>query len=341
MRRVRRSGVPVPQSLVASGGAGRAELGRARTHFGTLPSPEKKFVFTAYKGDDVRHALEQLFFGKCAYCEGRYDVSGPVDIEHFRPKGEVDGAPDHPGYWWLAAVWTNLLPSCVDCNRKRWQRTPSNSASLAVLQATSGTAPGYALLKTGKESAFPLADEAHRVSDEPAGGPSAAHLAEGAMLIDPATDDPAGHLIFHVDREAPLGIVYPAPDAHAAPVLPPVTDDVAAIAAAATAAGASARGAVSIQIFGLNRLRLVQERTRTLRKLEFLAATIVDLASIADELENAAIPPAAAATIDAAAARLRAAVQRLVAEMRSMADDDAPFSTMAAAWIDRFMLEIS
>ena len=46
-----------------------------------------------------------------------------MDVEHWRPKamaqfGEHHGESEH-GYWWLAADWENLLPSCIDCNRGR------------------------------------------------------------------------------------------------------------------------------------------------------------------------------------------------------------------------------
>ena len=77
--------------------------------------------------------LENVFPDKCAYCERT--ISGYYgDAEHFRPKGAVkngqaipecqidhpiDGhilAMQHPGYFWLAYDWRNLLPSCVYCN---------------------------------------------------------------------------------------------------------------------------------------------------------------------------------------------------------------------------------
>lgn len=50
----------------------------------------------------------------------------PLDVEHFRPKSEIDEvdpatfrpvpgrAPTAPGYYWLAAAWSNLLPSCIE-----------------------------------------------------------------------------------------------------------------------------------------------------------------------------------------------------------------------------------
>jgi len=81
--------------------------------------------------------LENVFHDKCAYCETRA-VRFPGHAEHFRPKGRVDVRdpatgkslpatvewPDgktlpHPGYFWLAYHWKNLLPACQDCNSGR------------------------------------------------------------------------------------------------------------------------------------------------------------------------------------------------------------------------------
>jgi hypothetical protein len=70
-----------------------------------------------------------VFAGKCAYCEGKVTPQSFGDAEHWRPKGAVgrlrtngridpverNGTP-HPGYWWLAYEWTNLLPACQRCN---------------------------------------------------------------------------------------------------------------------------------------------------------------------------------------------------------------------------------
>lgn len=79
--------------------------------------------------------LEYVFHFKCAYCESPLDLDRYYgDAEHFRPKGQVtfkdgegkktrgrcllpDGtAIDHPGYFWLAYHWRNLLPACSFCN---------------------------------------------------------------------------------------------------------------------------------------------------------------------------------------------------------------------------------
>ena len=71
------------------------------------------------------------FFGKCAYCEKKIGSTQHGDVEHFRPKNAVTDATDaivtvtmggasvpvpHPGYYWLAYDWQNLLPSCSLCN---------------------------------------------------------------------------------------------------------------------------------------------------------------------------------------------------------------------------------
>jgi hypothetical protein len=70
--------------------------------------------------------FEHVFDGKCAYCEAETDTVAWGDGEHWRPKGAVTGLDGqrvarggelHPGYYWLAYDWSNLLPSCELCNR--------------------------------------------------------------------------------------------------------------------------------------------------------------------------------------------------------------------------------
>jgi len=57
--------------------------------------------------------------GKCMYCEGKYLAGTHDAAEHFRPKAEVTVGRkriEHPGYYWLAYEWFNLLLSCDHCN---------------------------------------------------------------------------------------------------------------------------------------------------------------------------------------------------------------------------------
>jgi hypothetical protein len=71
--------------------------------------------------------FDNVFHGRCAYCEGDARSVSFGDGEHWRPKGRVtdkDGTPavdpesgeEHPGYFWLAYEWHNLLPACQQCN---------------------------------------------------------------------------------------------------------------------------------------------------------------------------------------------------------------------------------
>jgi len=62
---------------------------------------------------DVVIALSSLYDYKCAFCESKRHHP---DIEHYRPKKNVTGIAGHIGYYWLCYEWTNLLPTCSDCN---------------------------------------------------------------------------------------------------------------------------------------------------------------------------------------------------------------------------------
>jgi len=117
--------------------------------------------------------------GKCAYCEADYDATQPSDVEHFRPKGAIDTDAGRikPGYWWLAATWENLLPSCIRCNRKE---------KLLLFDGTE--------LSSGKANLFPLADETRRAAAV------GQEVHEDPLLLDPSREDPADHLRF-IDDE--------------------------------------------------------------------------------------------------------------------------------------------
>ena len=81
----------------------------------------------------VNKRNEQPFHGKCAYCEEVITSNQRGDIDHYRPKGGVTDAENrpvqvianeqhhlHPGYYWLAYDWQNLLPACILCNQLSW-----------------------------------------------------------------------------------------------------------------------------------------------------------------------------------------------------------------------------
>lgn len=197
MIKVNRATVPAPNVLTRSDERGPRETAAAIAFFAKQkasgnahPKDGDSFDgFKVYSEPEVRWLLDRLFHGKCAYCESRYRGTQPMDVEHWRPKGAVsdDDAKDHPGYYWLAAQWTNLLPSCIDCNRARTQRV--------------GSEDGIPRAKTlGKANKFPLAPNSKR-----AFGPEELHL-ERPLLLDPCNSDldPEDHLRFRTD-----GMVLP------------------------------------------------------------------------------------------------------------------------------------
>jgi uncharacterized protein (TIGR02646 family) len=289
MRWVDRKAVPVPASLVPHlagrrrQSKGATELARNTKSFAA--NQPRSMKFEAYGEDSVKAALRALFHGKCAYCESFYDATAPVDVEHFRPKGKVAGNDAHPGYWWLAADWDNLLPSCIDCNRRRRQRiVVPDGAPIDDL--------------AGKLDQFP-------VSGDHVTGPDIDIGTERPLLVDPCRDDPADHLSFRVDADPPLALVLPR-----------------------NPVDAPQRGTTSIAIFGLNRLALVQSRTRILRRLELLRTVLARLDEAARLLEISADPGARKAL-----ASVEVAVGRLLEDLRAMADDTEPHCTMVREWL--------
>ena len=164
-----------PPELLARG---TIELGKARTHFGDATLEGTPFTFAAYKLDPVKEALNATFKFKCAYCESFFGATQPLDVEHYRPKSGVlvgDGLT-WGVYFWLAARWGNLLPSCTDCNRPRRQVLPDGTTQTL-----------------GKANQFPLASETKRATkeDEESG--------EARLLIHPSLDRPEAHLVFEPD----------------------------------------------------------------------------------------------------------------------------------------------
>lgn len=316
MRRVDRTLVSAPIVLVGAQSRGGKEFAKARTFYeakardraaeaaaGTVPptkrgkkKKEDSFDFTAYSDDAVKYALDKLFFGKCAYCESRYANQAPVDVEHYRPKGRIAGDDNHTGYWWLAMAWENLLPSCIDCNRRRWQELPKFPVSLEQLLAAPEMQGAKASL--GKQDIFPIAGPDRATAAHP-------DIDEQPDLLNPCVDDPDVHLAFHINRADPLGLVLPRFNGNVP----------------------SRRGLASIHVYGLNRLGLVQERTRVLRKLEFLSRLIDEIGEISktllasDTKQNRTM-----------GSRLDLLVGQILNEIRTMAEPDQPYSSLVIAW---------
>lgn len=169
---------PCPAVLDGPESAGGKERAALIAYYEESPPRGKRPGFNAYKRKEVGRALREMFGAKCAYCEFPYAAGAPADAEHYRPKSEIerpDGTRISPGYYWLAAEWTNLLPTCIDCNRKRAQTI------------------GGDIRQAGKGIKFPLADESKRAT-VPDG-----EAAEEPLLLDPTVDDPDAHLSYGAD----------------------------------------------------------------------------------------------------------------------------------------------
>lgn len=178
---VDRSKVAAPAVLTTAGG--KADKERQANQALAAQQRFKDMKFAAYKDATVMQALGQLFNGKCAYCESTYVAQQPGDVEHFRPKAAVavqDGngkVVTKPGYYWLAADWDNLLPSCADCNRPRRHEIRRGAGKRVM----------------GKANWFPVDPESNRASLP------AAVATEPRLLIDPCRDDPGLHIVFDDD----------------------------------------------------------------------------------------------------------------------------------------------
>lgn len=165
---------PAPAVLVGAASAAAKERAKAAAYW-KKNRTMRGFTFAVYKNREVVAALETVFNGKCAYCEYRYDAGAPCDVEHYRPKGgiEVDGTLKEPGYYWLAADWMNLLPSCADCNRKRYHEFPDDEPEAR-----------------GKANMFPLVDPAKRAKRP------GREKYEERVLLHPYLDEPRDYLTF-------------------------------------------------------------------------------------------------------------------------------------------------
>ena len=138
-------------------------------HSGKKRFPKRNY----YKAQEVKAVLVAMHHSKCCYCETKYGTPAYLHVEHFRPKSGFRQArkqskDELPGYYWLAYRWENLLLSCHDCNSRH------------------------------KGTFFPLSNPKKRARSH--------HFAiakEHPVLVNPAEEDPLGHIRF--DEDLPIG----------------------------------------------------------------------------------------------------------------------------------------
>ena len=155
------------------------------------PSEETQEIWRNHK----KWLLRNKFNNKCAYCEKNLsDI--PTDAEHWRPKRRITGVQtdEHPGYFWLAYSWRNLLPACSMCNfydGKKNQFPTSNShifrRRLTEAERAQLIRPDEAIESTKEPGVWYLGAEDLDALEEP-------------LLLHPYIDkDPTEHLEFGPD----------------------------------------------------------------------------------------------------------------------------------------------
>jgi uncharacterized protein (TIGR02646 family) len=203
--------------------AGPKETLNAIKHYHGNPGATA-FDYKVYRDPEVKDALITLFNGKCAYCDSTFLHVYSGDVEHFRPKGEIDEAmPDtKPGYYWLAADWNNLLLSCRNCNQKLKHMLHGQTVKKTM----------------GKMNQFPLSDPSKyiRVHDHLNGIDDEESF---RLLLNPCLDKPEKHLEYDITA----GIIKAKKDAQGQH---------------------SAKGQKSIDVYVLQRMQLVLSREKVL-----------------------------------------------------------------------------
>lgn len=97
-----------------------------------------RFKNRFYSNREIKQACNDLFYGKCAYCESVIDTISSINIDHFRPKQHamnLDGSVNRNHYWWLAYEWNNLYSSCEVCNQNKKTRFPIEGKRVLKNQA--------------------------------------------------------------------------------------------------------------------------------------------------------------------------------------------------------------
>lgn len=99
----------------------------AQTARHSVSGAQKPASFQDKVWQNLKHLLIKFNNSKCMFCEGNYIAGAHNDAEHYRPKGKVTQWNDqaqqrqpieHPGYYWLAYEWHNILLACSKCNGK-------------------------------------------------------------------------------------------------------------------------------------------------------------------------------------------------------------------------------
>jgi hypothetical protein len=170
-------------------------------------------IWTIFK----KWLLKYKFNNKCAYCETAA-VQFYADAEHYRPKGNVKACDlgtginttkcllhinsqkqsdiPHPGYFWLAYNWQNLIPACKSCNSgldEQQGKVDQFPVSKLHVLATQLTAQQIAQLKDRYYKSVLWQDLYYL-------GPLDLNELEGPLILNPLNaigeQDPRKHICF-------------------------------------------------------------------------------------------------------------------------------------------------
>ncbi|WP_322093621.1 HNH endonuclease family protein [Paraburkholderia bannensis] len=283
-------------------GKGITELQDARNYYSRTPPPVEAYGFTRYSCDEVCEELDRIYKQKCAYCESRYAALAVRNVEHFRPKGGVTEAPQHPGYWWLAGEWSNLLPSCPACNQMRHHVLFDPSMTIEQIEFLKFKKSEHS---SGKGNSFPL-----KVGSIYALAETDALALEHPLLINPSVRNPSDHLewVFRWDVGSAIWDTK-----WVFPFLRPKqlngSDD--------------PYGKASIAIYALNRLNLVLDRMAHIKNVQ--RALLPVILSI-DELAKSQAD-------DAGLEEKRSNVRRYWENLQEYRQENQPYLGMTEAFL--------
>ncbi len=285
------------------------ELERARAYYNADPPPTTAFKFKRYKELAVCEALDDMCHEKCAYCESSYRAVSSGDVEHYRPKGKVKEAADgHPGYWWLAAEWSNLLPSCQLCNQLRRQVPFKPGMSLAEFEEKRRKRSRET---SGKGNSFPVRGNNWITREDQSTDE------EDPLLINPCERDPGDHLDWDIRWDRNLRLW----DAQAiVPAIVPKNDN----------GQDDPYAEKSIAIYGLNRAGLFRGRMALLQFMRKSCRSVVDTL---EDLSEEGVEPARRQ-------RLLDRLRRNRKDLYGFATAEQPYAAMASAFIALFAQEL-
>ncbi|MFE5388884.1 AAA family ATPase [Bacillus thuringiensis] len=134
-------------------------------------SKYKEFRKNIYGNNEIKEALIEVFYNKCAYCESQMPYRLFKEISLFRPRTGVANEEkyNHLYYGWLSFEWENLYLSCVECNRGKSNLFPVNGDRAVYLSSL---------------------DQIRKI--------------ENYLLVDPCFDNPQEHITFDGARAVAL-----------------------------------------------------------------------------------------------------------------------------------------